>query len=258
VFSTGSAADPVATTIATFTANGYNSVEYTYVSGDEFNIGNFGAATPSTNPVNFELPVQIVDGDGDVAGSSIGITLAAAGQGISNNSASLVGVTLTSSGVLPHIIGSDHADTLTGNSAANILFGGLANDILSGGLGDDTLIGGLGQDTMTGGGGADAFVVSADAIGGSINDIITDYNFGQGDSIDLTELLNNLVGVTNLEGGGYVNITAGANAQIQVDVDGSANGVNFQTVAVLQGYTHVDEAIKILFDDGSTIKSDLA
>ena len=32
------------TSIATFTANGYNSLEYTWVSGDPFKIGNFGTA----------------------------------------------------------------------------------------------------------------------------------------------------------------------------------------------------------------------
>ena len=35
------------TQIGTFTANGYNSVEYSYVSGDAFQIGQFGASVPS-------------------------------------------------------------------------------------------------------------------------------------------------------------------------------------------------------------------
>ena len=63
------------TSIATFTANGYNSLEYTWVSGDTFKIGNFGAAVQSSDPVPFSVPVQVVDGDGDTAGSSIGVTL---------------------------------------------------------------------------------------------------------------------------------------------------------------------------------------
>src|SRR6185436_6739641 len=57
------------------TSNGYNSLEYTYVSGDPFKIGNFGASVPSTDPVNFDVPIQVVDSDGDAAGSSIGVTL---------------------------------------------------------------------------------------------------------------------------------------------------------------------------------------
>ena len=63
------------TSIAVFTSNGYNSLEYTYVSGDPFKIGNFGASVPSTDPVNFDVPIQVVDSDGDTAGSSIGVTL---------------------------------------------------------------------------------------------------------------------------------------------------------------------------------------
>jgi plastocyanin len=63
------------TSIAVFTSNGYNSLEYTYVSGDPFKIGNFGASVPSTDPVNFDVPIQVVDSDGDAAGSSIGVTL---------------------------------------------------------------------------------------------------------------------------------------------------------------------------------------
>ena len=46
------------TSIATFTANGYNSLEYTWLSGAPFNIGNFGAAKLNTAPVDFSVPVQ--------------------------------------------------------------------------------------------------------------------------------------------------------------------------------------------------------
>ena len=63
------------TSIATFTSNGYNSLEYTWVSGDTFKIGNFGAAKQSSAPVDFSVPVQVVDGDGDTASGSIGVTL---------------------------------------------------------------------------------------------------------------------------------------------------------------------------------------
>ena len=59
------------TSIATFTANGYNSLEYTWVSGDTFKIGNFGAAKLSTAPVDFSVPVQVVDGDGDTASGNL-------------------------------------------------------------------------------------------------------------------------------------------------------------------------------------------
>jgi large repetitive protein len=63
------------TVIAVFTATGYNSVEYTYQSGDTFQIGDFGATTLTNNPVTFTVPVQVIDGDGDVsANSNLSIT----------------------------------------------------------------------------------------------------------------------------------------------------------------------------------------
>ena len=68
------------TSIATFTANGYNSLEYTWVSGDTFKIGNFGAATLSTDPVDFSVPVQVVDGDGDTASGNLGIIVTSPGS----------------------------------------------------------------------------------------------------------------------------------------------------------------------------------
>ena len=69
------------TSIATFTANGYNSLEYTWVAGDTFKIGNFGATALSSDPVDFSVPVQVVDGDGDTASGNLGITLTSPGGG---------------------------------------------------------------------------------------------------------------------------------------------------------------------------------
>ena len=54
-------------------------------------------------------------------------------------------------------IGSESANTITGNTADNELDGGAGNDILSGGTGNDTLVGGIGKDILTGGVGIDAF-----------------------------------------------------------------------------------------------------
>ncbi|BCH20845.1 VCBS domain-containing protein [Mesorhizobium sp. L-8-3] len=165
------------------------------------------------------------------------------------------GITVSGNSTQPdQMYGTSGIDTLNGNGGDDLIYGRGGNDIINGGDGDDLLVGGLGADTMTGGAGADVFVVSADAIG-AIDDLIVNFESGaSGDSIDLSELLDNLTGVTNLETSGYVNIISGADTQVQVDVDGGGN--NFQTVAVLQGYTHVDEAIKILFDDGTGTKTD--
>ncbi len=66
----------VGTVISVFTANGYNSVEYSLDTGGAFQIGDFGATTLTNDPVNFTVPVEVVDGDGDVSASSnLAVTL---------------------------------------------------------------------------------------------------------------------------------------------------------------------------------------
>ncbi|MFM5968890.1 MAG: beta strand repeat-containing protein, partial [Micrococcales bacterium] len=64
----------IGTIISVFTADGYNSVEYAHVSGSTFQIGDFGVTTLTTNPVTWTVPVQVIDGDGDIAASNLSIT----------------------------------------------------------------------------------------------------------------------------------------------------------------------------------------
>ena len=163
------------TTIAIFTADGYNSVEYTWVSGDTFKIGNFGAAVPSTDPINFTVPVQVVDGDGNTASGNLNIELLA-GVNTQDHSADLVGAphTYTSTVAQPDIIGSAFADTLNGDGSANRLYGGAGVDTLNGNGGNDTLIGNADGDTLNGGIGSDKFVLQLnnslhDTIGGFLS-----------------------------------------------------------------------------------------
>ncbi|TXR47811.1 hypothetical protein FVA77_17335 [Phyllobacterium endophyticum] len=72
------------------------------------------------------------------------------------------------------------------------------NDKLYGGAGDDKLIGGGGNrhpDTMSGGGGADTFVyLEPDGELGvqQFWDYIADYNFGEGDKVDVSGIDTNL------------------------------------------------------------------
>ena len=61
--------------IATYTADGFNSLEVAYESGNAFIITGFGTASVLSAPVSFNVPVELVDADGDAAGSSIGVTL---------------------------------------------------------------------------------------------------------------------------------------------------------------------------------------
>ena len=77
----------------------------------------------------------------------------------------------------------------TGNSTNNILIGNSAANLLNGGAGNDFLTGGGGKDTLTGGAGADAFIFTAltdSAV--ATPDLIADFNWVDGDYIDLTLL----------------------------------------------------------------------
>ncbi|MEE9453505.1 MAG: hypothetical protein V3V13_03865, partial [Paracoccaceae bacterium] len=64
-----------------------------------------------------------------------------------------------------NIVGSSHADTLTGNGSSNKLVGKAGDDTISGGTGNDTLTGGVGVDMFT--------FVSGDG-----QDVITDFEVG--------------------------------------------------------------------------------
>jgi hypothetical protein len=63
---TGSSNGLLHTDIAVFAENDYNELQFDYVSGTAFQVGNFGAAVPSTDPVDFSVPISIMDGDGDI------------------------------------------------------------------------------------------------------------------------------------------------------------------------------------------------
>ncbi|MEM7545568.1 MAG: M10 family metallopeptidase C-terminal domain-containing protein [Pseudomonadota bacterium] len=56
---------------------------------------------------------------------------------------------------IEHVIGSFHADWLTGNDDGNRLTAGAGDDILNGGAGSDTLDAGIGNDVLIGGTGVD-------------------------------------------------------------------------------------------------------
>nr|CAD6405462.1 calcium-binding protein [Rhizobium sp. Q54] len=81
-----------------------------------------------------------------------------------------------------NIIGTSHADTITGDAADNMI---------DAGSGDDLLAGGDGNDVIDGAGGDDVFLVYAVADGDDGNDV---YDGGEGnDTIDLTALVEAVV-----------------------------------------------------------------
>ncbi|OWP50305.1 tandem-95 repeat protein, partial [Pseudomonas nitroreducens] len=84
------------------------------------------------------------------------------------------------------LYGGEGNDILYGQGGNDFLFGENGNDILIGGTGDDQLTGGKGNDILTGGAGADLFIWKSGDTG---NDTITDFKAGEGDRIDISDLL---------------------------------------------------------------------
>ncbi len=104
------------------------------------------------------------------------------------------------------------AINLTGNEFGQTIVGNAGNNVIEGKGGSDVLIGGAGRDV---------FILSSTAVtspGAANIDRISDY--GSGDVIDITQILNVAAG-TNILGAGYLRVTTGG--LIQVDLDGGGN-----------------------------------
>ena len=146
------------------------------------------------------------------------------------------------------VIGTHYNDNLTGSSSADTLIGGDGDDILSGGDGNDFLYGGTGHNTLTGGSGADTFVLDASALSKiGLADVITDYKDGQHDALDVSKILDTLLGhqATETEALASIRATASGTNNADTTVSVNNNGT-WHDVAVLQGSA---TTVKILYDD---------
>ncbi|MGI2034674.1 DUF5801 repeats-in-toxin domain-containing protein [Rhizobium panacihumi] len=147
--------------------------------------------------------------------------------------------------------------TLTDGSTGDFLevgldtaFGGQPDHVVIGGAGDDILVGGAGFTQFTGGAGADTFVLDPSALQSlDMADVVTDYKAGEGDVLDVSKLLDSMLGhkANGDEAAANVRTTiTGADTTVSVQVATDS----WKDVAVLQNHT---EAVKILFDDKHTV-----
>lgn len=130
-----------------------------------FKLGQFSfGENTAIGPVNFKLPVEGFDSDGDSVTSAINVTAYP-----SANSR----------------IGTAADETLTGDAEDNYLFGLAGNDTLLGNDGNDVLIGGLGNDRLVGGAGNDLYLWQAGDVG---SDVVIGFAPGN-DRLDFSDLL---------------------------------------------------------------------
>ncbi|WP_241176983.1 VCBS domain-containing protein [Pseudomonas chlororaphis] len=115
--------------------------------------------------------------------------------------------------------------------SSGTLVGSMLADTLSGGDGNDIIVGRGGEDSLSGGAGADMFAYLNANEGG---DHILDYNYAEGDALDLSTLLNaNFVSGTSQVADFVQLAQSGSDITVQVDPDGANNGKHFVDVAVL-------------------------
>ncbi len=119
-----------------------------------------------------------------------------------------------------NVTGFEHVDASVSPGTVN-LTGDSGSNMLIGGSGADTLDGGLGSDTLTGGRGIDTFKASAG------NDVVTDYNKGEGDVVDISNLLADADRDHRLSvdaDNGHARLT------IQNDAGGALGSITFETI----------------------------
>lgn len=217
-----------------------NAADNITISG-EFNTGSPGYAV-ETVEFSDGFSVNIGDYANWITGTSSAETLNGDPGGVTRNDTILGGAgndAINGKNGDDTISGDAGADTIHGNGGNDFLHGGSGNDILYGDAGNDVLWGGLGADTLTGGTGADRFVFDSST---ASSDTIKDFSAAE-DVLDLSHLISGFDPVTQAITD-FVQITdSGANSIVKVDVDGTANGVNFVQVATLQNVTGLtDEA----------------
>ncbi len=137
--------------------------------------------------------------------------------------------------------------TITVNGADEVpIVGDAGDNVLLGGAGGDLLNGGAGSDILMGGDGADTFVFDADALvdaGANIRDLIADYDFAEGDVVDLSSLLGDEAVAGHAAD--YVKMNG---VFLEVDVDGTAGAAGFVRIAEFIDVPAAN-GLRILVDD---------
>ncbi len=118
------------------------------------------------------------------------------------------------------------------------IFASAFNDTLTGNSLDNVINGRGGADTMTGGAGADTFVFDTSTLGSV--DTITDFNTGQGDKLDISNIIFEYDPLTSIISDYISFTTLGGNTSVSVDRDGAGSSYSAQAIATLSGVTGLD------------------
>ncbi|MDI1227524.1 MAG: type I secretion C-terminal target domain-containing protein [bacterium] len=125
--------------------------------------------------------------------------------------------------------------TLTGGSDIDGFGNALAN-VIVGNSGTNNINGGALADTLTGGTGDDIFLFDAATAYTGI-DIVTDFSTGQGDALDIGDLLTAYDPMADVLTDFVRFTTVGSDTIVEIDRDGAGAGFGFTQVATLTGVT---------------------
>ncbi|POF31663.1 T1SS-143 repeat domain-containing protein [Roseibium marinum] len=198
------------------------------------------------------VEISLVFADGSIVSRSVELEVLAeevAVTGSSTGAAADIPDTGTDTAETSGSDVSGPAPELAARVTSSFITGDDGDNVLMGTDGDDILAGGLGADLLTGGAGADTFVLSSLAEA----DIITDYNFDEGDRIDLGSLLDSAFN-PGADESTLVRATESPDGSvtIEVDLDGSDAGHDWMAAATLQDHASMGETIRIVMDQDGT------
>jgi VCBS repeat-containing protein len=132
------------------------------------------------------------------------------------------------------------SNSITGTSANETITGTAADDVIFGMSGNDVISALDGEDELYGMNGADTFVFEGSSAFSAV-DSIKDFNLGQSDKIDISDLLQSYDPLTHAITD-FVRITTdGADSTLSLDINGGGN--SFVQIATICGVTGLtDEA----------------
>ncbi|WP_120497169.1 DUF5801 repeats-in-toxin domain-containing protein [Kiloniella sp. EL199] len=138
----------------------------------------------------------------------------------------------------------DVDEILIGGAGADTLIGNAGDDTLIGNGGDDILIGGAGSDILVGGSGKDIFDFAGHVVGTDV-DVIKDYMSGEGDVLDVSDLVSFTDGADDIADFIQTSIGTDGHTHVSVSTDG---GTSYKEIAILENVS-LGDTIKVVLDD---------
>lgn len=218
---------------------GVNTVDYSHdPSGVSVDL-SMGTATNGNGGTDTLSNIQTVIGshyDDSITGdgtSTVSYATALNGVTVDLSAGTATGDGSDTLSGIANVTGSSHDDTITGDSNDNVLYGNGGNDYITGGAGADTFL-----------------FKGATAFTGVTT--IADFNTGQGDKIDINDVLQGHYNPLTDAIANFVSLTtSGSDTLLKVDLDGAGTVYSPTTIATIHGVTGLDVAT--LISDGNLI-----